>query len=57
VHLRVRQECGRVGCCGQSQAMAPAEHFFSTAHPLIRPYEPGETRYRCYVDETVFELE
>lgn len=55
-HLRVCQECGHVGC-DQSPGKQATEHFYRTAHPLIRSYEPGETWYWCYVDEVVFELE
>jgi hypothetical protein len=57
VHLRVCQECGRVGCCDQSPGRHATEHFFRSAHPVIRSYEPGEDWYWCYVDELTFELE
>lgn len=32
------------------------KHFFTTAHPAVRSFEPGEDWFWCYVDETVFEL-
>jgi hypothetical protein len=55
--LRVCQECGHVGCCDQSPGRHATEHFFRSAHPVMRSYEPGEDWYWCYVDELVFELE
>ena len=57
VHLRVCQECGHVGCCESSPGRHATGHFRSSAHPIIRSYEPGEDWYWCYVDQAVFELE
>lgn len=56
VHLRVCQICGHVGCCDSSPARHATAHFRSSAHPVIRSYEPGEDWYWCYVDDIAFEL-
>jgi hypothetical protein len=56
-HLRVCHECGHVCSCDQSPKRHATEHFFTSAHPVIRSYEPGEDWYWCYVDELVFQLE
>ena len=57
VHLRVCQECGHVGCCDQSKNKHATAHYHSTAHPIIRSFEPGEGWYYCYLDDLMFELE
>ena len=56
VHLRMCQTCGHVGCCDSSPGRHATAHFRSTAHPLIRSFEPGEDWFWCYVDEVMFEL-
>lgn len=56
VHLRLCQTCGHVGCCDSSPGRHATEHFHSTAHPIIRSFEPGEDWFWCYVDEAVFEV-
>lgn len=56
VHLRVCQECGRVGCCDSSPGQHATAHYHAVAHPVIRSFEPGEDWYFCYPDELVFEL-
>jgi hypothetical protein len=56
-HLRVCRECGHVGCCDQSRGRHATEHFFRSAHPVIRSYGPGEDWYWCSVDELVFRLD
>ena len=55
VHLRLCQECGHVGCCDQSPGKHATAHFQSSAHPLIRSFEPGEDWAWCYVDEVFIE--
>ena len=57
VHLRVCQECGRVGCCDSSPGRHATGHARSDSHPIVRSYEPGEDWYWCYVDEVAFDLE
>ena len=56
LHLRVCQECGHVGCCDNSPGKHATAHYRSTAHPIIRSFEPGEDWYYCYVDDLMFEL-
>lgn len=51
VHLRLCLECGHVGCCDNSPRRHAAAHFRTSAHPVIRSFEPGETWTWCYVDE------
>ncbi len=57
VHMRVCQECGHVGCCDNSPGRHATAHFRVAGHPVIRSYEPGEDWYRCYLDQSVFELQ
>jgi Zn ribbon nucleic-acid-binding protein len=56
VHLRLCEKCGHVGCCDQSPGRHATAHARSTAHPIIRSYEPGEDWFYCYVDDYFFEL-
>ncbi|HEY7438899.1 MAG TPA: UBP-type zinc finger domain-containing protein [Acidimicrobiia bacterium] len=56
-HLRMCQECGHIGCCDQSPRKHATAHFHSSAHPIIRSFEPGEDWYWCYVDDLFFEIE
>jgi uncharacterized UBP type Zn finger protein len=55
VHLRLCLECGHVGCCDSSPNRHATAHFHSTAHPVIRSFEPGEDWIFCYVDDSVRE--
>ena len=57
VHLRMCEECGHIGCCDQSKNRHATAHFHSTAHPIIRSFEPGEDWYYCYLDDLMFEIE
>ena len=50
-HLRICLACGHVGCCDSSPHKHATGHFNSTAHPVMRSYEPGESWRWCYVDE------
>ena len=54
VHLRMCQTCGHIGCCDSSPGRHATAHYAATAHPVIQSYEPGETRWWCYVDEVTF---
>lgn len=56
-HLRVCQECGRVGCCDQSPGKHATAHYHAIGHPIIRSFEPEEEWYYCYPDDMGFELE
>jgi predicted GNAT family acetyltransferase len=56
VHLRVCQNCGRVGCCNDSPGKHGTAHAEQAKHPLIRSYEPGESWWYCYVDVVTFEV-
>jgi uncharacterized UBP type Zn finger protein len=51
VHLRLCMVCGNVGCCDSSKNKHATKHFHSTAHPIMRSIEPGESWGWCYVDE------
>ena len=57
LHLRVCQSCGHVGCCDSSPGRHATAHHATTAHPLIRSYEPGEDWWWCYADELAFEID
>jgi uncharacterized UBP type Zn finger protein len=57
MHLRVCQQCGHVGCCDNSPNRHATAHFDTTAHPVIRSFEPGEDWYWCYPDQLDFEIE
>ncbi len=57
VHLRMCQECGRVGCCDNSPNRHATAHFHASRHPLIRSFEPGEDWFYCYPDDVAFELD
>jgi uncharacterized UBP type Zn finger protein len=51
LHLRICLECGHVGCCDDSPNKHASDHAASSAHPIIRSLEPGETWSWCYVDQ------
>ena len=51
IHLRLCLSCGHVGCCDNSPGKHATKHYRTTAHPIIRSFEPGETWRWCYVDE------
>ena len=54
--LRVCLSCGHVGCCEDSPHAHAFQHFNSTGHPLIAPFDRGETWGWCYIDRRYFEL-
>jgi uncharacterized UBP type Zn finger protein len=56
VHLRLCQECGKVGCCDSSPNQHASKHANEASHPIARSIEPGETWSWCYVDQVMFEL-
>lgn len=56
VHLRLCQQCGKVGCCDDSPHRHASAHFAESAHPIIRSIEPGEQWSWCFVDEVGFVL-
>ncbi len=56
VHLRMCQECGRVGCCDSSPGRHASKHAAEDAHPIFRSIEPGEDWSWCAVDEVAFVL-
>jgi len=51
VHLRECLECGHVGCCDNSPRRHATAHWHSSAHPIMRSFEPGEEWGWCYADE------
>lgn len=56
-HLRTCRECGPVGCCDSSPSRHATAHVHGTAHPIVRPFEPGEDRFSCCADEPAFEVD
>ncbi|MDA8048378.1 MAG: hypothetical protein M0Z30_24580 [Actinomycetota bacterium] len=57
VHLRLCMRCGHVGCCDSSpHRHAAARSHAHNDHPIIRSYEPGEDRWRCYLGELSFDV-
>jgi uncharacterized UBP type Zn finger protein len=56
LHLRICLECGKVGCCDDSPNKHASAHAHSSAHPIIRSLEPGETWSWCYIDEIAMTL-
>lgn len=57
VHLRLCQECGKVGCCDSSPNQHAGKHARAEGHAIARSIEPGESWSWCYVDEVMFELQ
>ncbi len=51
VHLRLCLSCGHVGCCDSSPNRHATGHFKTTAHPVMKSFEPGEDWAWCYVDQ------
>jgi uncharacterized UBP type Zn finger protein len=57
VRLRMCLTCGHVGCRDSSPNRHATAHRHATDdHPLIRPLEPGEDRWRCRRDDFAFEV-
>jgi hypothetical protein len=56
VHLRMCQECGKVGCCDSSPGQHASHHAAEAGHPVLRSIEPGEEWSWCVVDEVAFVL-
>jgi hypothetical protein len=57
VHLRMCQECGRIGCCDSSPNRHASKHADSADHPVLRSIEPGENWSWCVKDQVAFVLE
>jgi uncharacterized UBP type Zn finger protein len=55
LHLRLCLTCGHVGCCDSSPSKHATKHYYSTKHPMVRSFEPGEDWMWCYADELFFE--
>jgi Zn-finger in ubiquitin-hydrolases and other protein. len=56
VHLRMCQECGKVGCCDSSPNQHATRHAGEAGHPVLRSIEPGEDWSWCTVDQVGFLL-
>jgi uncharacterized UBP type Zn finger protein len=56
LHLRMCQQCGKVGCCDSSPNMHASRHAAEAGHPVLRSIEPGEDWSWCTVDEVTFIL-
>ncbi len=56
VHLRECLNCGHVGCCDSSKNKHATRHFHTSAHPVMRSVEPGETWGYCFVDDVMVDL-
>jgi uncharacterized UBP type Zn finger protein len=50
-HLRMCLQCGKVGCCDNSENRHATAHFEESGHPLIRSAEPNEDWRWCYADQ------
>jgi hypothetical protein len=57
VHLRMCQECGKIGCCDSSPGKHASKHADSVDHPVLRSIEPGENWSWCVKDQVAFVLE
>lgn len=55
VHLRRCAQCGHVGCCDTSPSQHATAHFRESGHPVIQSFEPGETWFWDYSNETGFD--
>jgi hypothetical protein len=55
VHLRRCATCGHIGCCDTSLGRHATSHFRQTGHRYVRSFEPGESWFWDYVDETTVE--
>ncbi|MER7695201.1 hypothetical protein [Streptomyces sp. NPDC096095] len=47
VRLRLRLTCGHVGRRDSPPPRHATGHFRSTGRPVMRSFEPGESRRRC----------
>lgn len=52
VHLRRCAHCGHVGCCDTSPAQHATAHWRETGHRYMRSFEPGESWWWDYQEET-----
>lgn len=50
--LRRCVECGHVGCCDSSLGQHGRRHFEATGHRYLRSYEPGESWFWDFENET-----
>jgi CPA2 family monovalent cation:H+ antiporter-2 len=50
VHLRACMSCGHMGCCDSSPNRHATRHYETTAHPIMRSMERGESWGWCFVD-------
>jgi hypothetical protein len=57
LHLRMCQECGKVGCCDSSPNQHATRHAAEAGHPVLRSIEAGEDWSWCTVDEVGFLLQ
>ena len=48
LHLRRCAQCGHIGCCDNSPSQHATAHAQSSAHPVIRSFEPGEDWFWDY---------
>jgi len=56
VHLRMCQECGKVGCCDSSPNQHASRHAAEANHPVLRSIEPGEDWSWCAIERVAFVL-
>lgn len=52
VHLRRCAVCGHIGCCDSSLGQHATAHFQATGHRYVRSFEPGESWFWDYREET-----
>jgi hypothetical protein len=53
-HLRRCALCGHIGCCDSSPAQHATAHAVNEGHPLITSFEPGESWYFDYRDQSLY---
>ena len=54
-HLRRCAECGHIGCCDTSPSQHATAHAKADDHPFIQSYEPGESWFWSYTDDSFYE--
>src|ERR1700746_412032 len=55
LHLRLCAQCGHIGCCDSSPSQHASSHARLSGHPLVRSFEPGESWFWSYADESFYE--
>ncbi|MCA9349470.1 UBP-type zinc finger domain-containing protein [Candidatus Saccharibacteria bacterium] len=56
LHLRRCLACGQIGCCDSSPSQHARGHWQESGHRQIMSYEPGESWYYDWEDNTMIDL-